>query len=107
MVETDGEDVMEVEVYKERGEHWKRGDRKKEKRNRRKNIEGKSEQNYFLYKLGLLGSTCVELDTHLLLKKNLILPCSCPRAEPIVVVLSLLLQILFIWARFERHNPLL
>ena len=34
----DGEDVMEVEVYKERREHWK-GDGKKEKRNRRKKIE--------------------------------------------------------------------
>ena len=33
----DGEDVMEVEVYKEMREHWK-GDREKEKRNRRKNI---------------------------------------------------------------------
>ena len=33
----DGEDVMEVEVYNERKEHWKR-DRKIEKRNRRKNI---------------------------------------------------------------------
>ena len=34
----DGEDVMEVEVYKKRKKHWK-GDQKKEKRNRRKNIE--------------------------------------------------------------------
>ena len=34
----DGGDVMEVEVYKKRKEHWK-GDKKKEKRNRRKNIE--------------------------------------------------------------------
>ena len=34
----DGEDVMEVEVYKERREHRK-GDREKEKINRRKNIE--------------------------------------------------------------------
>ena len=33
----DGEDVMEVEVYKERREHWKRGS-EKEKRNRKKNI---------------------------------------------------------------------
>ena len=38
----DGEDVMEVEVYKERREHLKRGWRK-EKRNKRKNIERKSE----------------------------------------------------------------
>ena len=35
----DGEDVMEAEVYKERGKHWKRGSKKKKKRNRRKNIE--------------------------------------------------------------------
>ena len=37
-IEMDGEDVMKVEVYKERREHWK-GDGKKrerEKRNRRK-----------------------------------------------------------------------
>ena len=34
----DGEDVMEVEVYKERGEHWTRGS-EKEKRKRRKNTE--------------------------------------------------------------------
>ena len=40
----DGEDVMEVEVYNERKEHWKRDrkrwkmDQKIEKRNRRKNI---------------------------------------------------------------------
>ena len=34
----DGKDVMKVEVYKKRREHWKR-DQKKEKRNRRKNIE--------------------------------------------------------------------
>ena len=33
----DGEDVMEVEVYNERKEYWKRN-RKIEKRNRRKNI---------------------------------------------------------------------
>ena len=51
----------------------------------------KSEQYYFLYKPKLLESTCVEPDTHLLLNTNLILPCSCPRAEPTVVVLSLLL----------------
>ena len=65
-----------------------------------------SEQYYFLYKLSLLGSTCVGPDTHLLLNANLILPCSCPQAEPTVIVLSLLTQILLIWARFERHNPL-
>ena len=35
----DGEDVMEVEVYKKRKEHWKGDKKKKEKRNRRKNIE--------------------------------------------------------------------
>ena len=37
----DGEDVMEVEVYKERKEHWKKGIGKKEKRNKRKNIKGR------------------------------------------------------------------
>ena len=86
----DGEDAMKVEVYMERREHWKK-DRKKE----RKEIEGRtlreeSEQYYFLYKLSHLGSTCVEPDTHLLLNTNLILPCSCPRVEPTIVVLSLL-----------------
>ena len=34
----DGEDMMEVKVYKERGEHWTRG-LEKEKRKRMKNIE--------------------------------------------------------------------
>ena len=33
-----GEDVMEVEVFKERREHWKGGSEKREKRNRRKSI---------------------------------------------------------------------
>ena len=36
-----GEDVMEVEVYKERKECWKRGSEKNEKRNRRKSIRRK------------------------------------------------------------------
>ena len=66
-----------------------------------------SGQYYLLYKLSLPGSTCVEPDTHLLLNTNLIFPCSSLRAEPTVVVLSLLLQILLIWVRFKRHNPLL
>ena len=52
----DGEDEIEVDVYKERGEHWNEG------RKKRKEIEGRtmreeSEQYYFLYKLSLLGST--------------------------------------------------
>ena len=52
----DGEDEIEVDVYKERGEHWKEG------RKKRKEIEGRtmreeSEQYYFLYKLSLLRST--------------------------------------------------
>ena len=108
----DGEDVMEVEVYNERKEHWKR-DRKRWKRDQKieKEIEGRtlgeeSEQYHFLYKPNLLRSNCVKSDTHLLLNTNLILPCSCPRAKPTVVVLYLLLQFLLIWARFERHNPL-
>ena len=39
----DGEDVMEVEVNKERGEHWTRGS-EKEKIKRRKNIEREREE---------------------------------------------------------------
>ena len=69
-------------------------------------IGEESEQFYFLCKLSLLDSNCVEPDSHLFLNINLILPCSCPRAEPIVVVLYLLLQILLVWAMFEKHNPL-
>ena len=51
----DGKDEMEVEVYKEKGEHWKEG------RKKRKEIEGRtlieeSEQYYFLYKLSLIWS---------------------------------------------------
>ena len=80
---------------------------KKRKETKGRTLREESEQYYFLYKLNLLESTGVELDTHLLLNTNLILPCSRPRAESIVVVLSLLLQILLIWVRFERHNPLL
>ena len=34
----DGGDVMEVDVYKKMGEHWK-GDREKRKEIRRKNIK--------------------------------------------------------------------
>ena len=109
----DGEDVMEVKVYNERKKHWKR-DRKRWKRDQKieKETEGRtlgeeSEQYHFLYKPSLLGSICVESDTHLLLNTNLMLPYNYPRAELIVVILSLLLQILLIWVRFEGHNPLL
>ena len=54
-MEMDGKDEMEVEVYKEKGEHWKKG------RKKRKEIEGRtlieeSEQYYFLYKLSLIWS---------------------------------------------------
>ena len=54
-MEMDGKDEMEVEVYKEKGEHWKEG------RKKRKEIEGRtlieeSEQYYFLYKLSLIWS---------------------------------------------------
>ena len=62
-----GRDMIEVEVYKKREEHWK-GDRKKrreEKEREGRTLREESEQYYFLYKLSLLGSTCVELDTHL------------------------------------------
>ena len=103
----DGEDVMEVEVYKKRKEHWKGDKKKKRKETEGRTLREESEQYYFLYKPNLLGSTCVEPDTHLLLNTNLILPCSCPRAEPTVVVLYLLLQFLLILAKFERHNLLL
>ena len=91
----DGENVMEVKVNKKRREHWK-GDWKKRKETEGRTLREESEYHYFLYKLNLLKSTCVEPDTHLLLNTNLILPCSYPRAEPTVVVLSLLLQILLI-----------
>ena len=91
----DGEDVMEVKVYKERGEHWKM-DRIKRKETEERTLREESEQYYFLYKLSLLGSTFVEPDTHLLRNTNLIFPCSCHRVEPSVDVLYLLLQILLI-----------
>ena len=91
----DGEDVMEVEVYKERGEHWKM-DRKKRKEIEKRTLREESEQYYFLYKLSLLGSTFVKPDTHLLQNTNLIFPCSYHRVEPSVGVLYLLLQILLI-----------
>ena len=91
----DGEDVMEVEVYKERGEHWKM-DRKKRKEIEKRTLREESEQYYLLYKLSLLGSTFVEPDTHLLRNTNLIFPCSYHRVEPSVGVLYLLLQILLI-----------
>ena len=91
----DGEDVMEVEVYKERGEHWKM-DRKKRKEIEKRTLREESEQYYFLYKLSLLESTFVEPDTHLLRNTNLIFPCSYHRVEPSVGVLYLLLQILLI-----------
>ena len=43
----DGGDVMEVEVYKKRGEHWKRDQKKREKREKetKKNIERKGVNN--------------------------------------------------------------
>ena len=100
-----GEDVMEVEVYKERRERWKRGLEKRRNKTKGRALGEESEQFYFFCKLSLLRSSCVEPDTHLFLNINLILPCSCPRAGPIVVF-SLGLQILLVWAIFERHNPL-
>ena len=100
--------ILGKEVYKKKEGALKWGLRKK----RKKETEGKtlredSEQYYFLYKLSLLGRTCGELDTHLFLNTNLIFPHCCPRAKPSIVVRSLLLQILLIWARVERQNPLL
>ena len=49
-MEMDGKDEMEVEVYKEKGEHWKKG------RKKRKEIEGRTlieenEQYYFYINL--------------------------------------------------------
>ena len=52
----DDEDVMEVEAYKKRGEHWKMG-REKRKETKGRTLREESEQYYFLYKLSLLGST--------------------------------------------------
>ena len=101
----DGGDVMEVEVYKKREEHCK-GDRRKKKSEGR-TLREESKQYYFLYKLSLLKRTCGELDSHLFLNINLIFPSCYPRAKPSFVVRSLLLQILLIWAKVERHDPLL
>ena len=69
-----GEDVMEVEVFKERREHWKGGSEKSEKRNRRKSIGRRQWAVPLLYKLSLLGGTCIETFTHLLMNTNTILP---------------------------------
>ena len=52
----DGKDEMEVEVYKEKGEHWKKG-RKKRKETEGRTLIEESEQYYFLYKLSLIWST--------------------------------------------------
>ena len=82
----DGEDVMEVKVYKERGEHWKM-DRKKRKETEERTLREESEQYYFLYKLSLLRSTIVKLIPFGFGIQNFIFPCSCPRAKPSVVFL--------------------
>ena len=42
----DGEDVMKAEVYKERGNHWKRN-RKKRKEKKRRTLREMSEQCCF------------------------------------------------------------
>ena len=44
----DGEDVMKVEVYKERREHWKGGGKKREREKK------ESKQCNYLYKSNLL-----------------------------------------------------
>ena len=80
----DGEDVKEVESR----EHWK-GDREKRKEIEGKALREESDRYYFLYKLNLFRSTCVEPDTYLLLNISLIPPCTYPRAEPTFVFLSL------------------
>ena len=99
--------MMEVEVYKKRGEHWKEGLEKRERKSDERTLREESEQYYFLYRLSLHGRTCGELNSHLFLNINLIFPSCCPWAKPYVVVRSFLLQILLIWTRVERHDPLL
>ena len=90
-----------------KGKSIGKGIEKQRKETKGRTLGEESEQYHFLYKPSLLGSICVESDTHLLLNTKLMLPYNCPRVEFIVVVLSLFLQILLIWAKFEGHNPLL
>ena len=97
--------MMEVEVYKKRGEHWKEGLEKRERKSDERTLREESEQYYFLYRLSLHGRTCGELNSHLFLNIHLIFPSFCPRAKPFVV--RSLLQILLIWVKVERHDPLL
>ena len=92
--------------YIRKGESTEKGDRKKRKETEGRILREESEQYYFLYKLSLLERTCGEPDTHLFLSTNLTFPCNCPRAKPSIVISSLLLQILLVWAKVERHNPL-
>ena len=103
----DGGDVIKKEIYKKRREHWKGGRKKEKRKTEGRTLREESEQYYFLCKLSLLRRTCGELDSHLFLNINLIYPSCCLRAKPSVVVRSLILQILLIWARVERHDPLL
>ena len=91
----DGEDVVE-ESYIMRGQSIGEAGRKKEQKERKREIEKntlgeKEEQYYFLGESYFLKSLCVKFDAHLYLNTNLILPYNCPRGELIVVVLSHLL----------------
>ena len=94
-------------MYIRKGESIRKGIEKREKKLEGRTLKEESEHYYFSYRLSLLGRTSGELDSHLFLNINLIFPSCCPHAKPSVFVRSLLLQILLIWARVERHGPLL
>ena len=102
----DGGDVIKEEIYKKRREHWKGGRKKEKRKTEGRTLREESEQYYFLYKLSLFGRIGEEPNTHLFLNTNLIFPCNCPQAKSFVVVSSLFLQILLVWARVERHNSM-
>ena len=85
----------------------KKGGRERETERERERGSGRRKWTRpHLYKSSLLRNTCTEPYIHVSLNKSEILPCACPRARPIVVVLSHLLQILLVWARFKRYHPL-
>ena len=51
---------------------------KEEKEREGRTLKEESEHYYFSYRLSLLGRTSGELDSHLFLNINLILPSCCP-----------------------------
>ena len=61
----DGGDVMEVEVYKKREEHWKEGSEKRERKLEGKTLKEESEQCIILCINGLLGRTCIKAFTYI------------------------------------------